>query len=242
MDNPNNIPSAAEEAEPITIIAAEAEPDAPVEEDDDFDPDEPGPIDIPQVIEAMLKHPLLLLNESKEEFDRVYDDFLDPLAPETVPQHWLVWNSAILTWEVMRYRRTKIAYMQNERRMAVSTLIRKAFSSSSMRAIRRDGSDVDANIERYFTDPAYPPLVAQALEKAGYSIDAVEAEMLARSLDGLVRIEKLIASGEKRLMLFFREMERIHGDRAIRAKAIAEAHALDTLAQAVATARSGKKG
>jgi hypothetical protein len=148
----------------------------------------------------------LLLNESKEEFDRVYDDFLDPLAPETVPQHWLVWNSAILTWEVMRYRRTKIAYMQNERRMAVSTLIRKAFSSSSMRAIRKDGSDVDANIERYFTDPAYPPLVAQALEKAGYSIDAVEAEMLARSLDGLVRIEKLIASGEKRLMLFFREM------------------------------------
>jgi hypothetical protein len=68
----------------------------------------------------------------------------------------------------------------------------------------------------------YPPLVAQALEKSGYTIDVVEAEMFARSLDGLSQIEKLIASAEKRLMLFFREMDKIHGDRAIRAQKIAD--------------------
>src|SRR3954462_14673948 len=90
MDNPNNNPNPKEEG-PASI-------------DDDYG-DGPGMIDIPDAIEAMLKNPPLLPNESKEDFDRVYDDFLDPLGPETVPQHWLVWNSAILTWEVMRYRR-----------------------------------------------------------------------------------------------------------------------------------------
>ena len=152
----------------------------------------------------------------------LYDDFLDPLLPETVPQHWLVWNSAILTWDVMRYRRMKVAYMLNQRRAAVGGLIRKTFQTSAMRALRTAGSDIDDNVERYFTDPEYPPLVAQALEKSGYTIDVVEAEMFARSLDGLSQIEKLIASAEKRLMLFFREMEKIHGDRAIRAQKTAD--------------------
>ena len=157
----------------------------------------------------------------RTDFDRVYDDFLDPLAPETVPQHWLVWNSAILTWEVMRYRRMKVSYMLNQRRAAVGALIRQAFQSTSMRAVRKGGSDIDDNIERYFSDPAYRPLVGQALEQAGYSADAAEAEAFARSLNGLSQFERLIASAEKRLMLFFREMDRIHGDRAIRAQNIA---------------------
>jgi hypothetical protein len=177
--------------------------------------------DFPAAIEALLKNPPLLPNESQTDFDRVYDDFLDPLAPETVPQHWLVWNSAILTWEVMRYRRMKVSYMLNQRRAAVGALIRQAFQSTSMRAVRKGGSDIDDNIERYFSDPAYRPLVGQALEQAGYSADAAEAEAFARSLNGLSQFERLIASAEKRLMLFFREMDRIHGDRAIRAQNIA---------------------
>ncbi len=206
MDKPNNNPNPKEEEESAA---------------DDLD-DGPGMIEIPVTIEALLKNPPLLPNESKKEFDRVYDEFLDPLGPETVPEHWLVWNSAIRTWEVMRYRRMKVAYMLNQRRAAVGGLIRKAFQTSAMRALRTAGSDIDDNVERYFADPEYPPLVAQALEKSGYTIDAVETEMFARSLDGLSQIEKLIASAEKRLMLFFREMDKIHGDRAIRAQKIAD--------------------
>ena len=181
----------------------------------------PGMTDFPAAIEALLKNPPLLPNESQTDFDRVYDDFLDPLAPETVPQHWLVWNSAMLTWEVMRYRRMKVSYMLNQRRAAVGALIRQAFHSTSMRAVRKGGSDIDDNIERYFSDPAYRPVVGQTLEQAGYSADAAEAEAFARSLNGLSQFERLIASAEKRLMLFFREMDRIHGDRAIRAQNIA---------------------
>ncbi len=207
MVNPNNNPDPKEEEDSAST---------------DYDFDGPGMINIPPAIGAMLENPPLLPNESKEGFDQVYDDFLDPLAPETVPQHWLVWDSAILTWEIMRYRRMKVAYMLNQRRAAVGSLIRKAFQTSAMRALRTAGSDIDDNVERYFTDPEYPSLVAQALDKSGYTIDVVEAEMFARSLDGLSRIEKLIASAEKRLMLFFREMERIHGDRALRAQKIAD--------------------
>src|SRR6266436_3277817 len=138
MDNPNNNPDPKEEEDSAST---------------DYDFDGPGMIEIPNTIKAMLKNPPLLPNESKEEFDWVYDDFLDPLGPETVPQHWLVWNSAILTWEVMRYRRMKVAYMLNQRRAAVGALIRESFLSSSMRAVRETGSDIYANIERYFSDP-----------------------------------------------------------------------------------------
>jgi hypothetical protein len=200
-------------------ITDQEEPVDETLEEDCFDG--PGMIEIPKAIEALLKKPPLLPNESKSDFDRVYDDFLDPLGPETVPEHWLVWNSAVLTWEVMRYRRMKVSYMLNQRRVAIGALIRRAFQSPSMRAVRKAGSDIDDNIERYFSDRAYPPLVAEALEQAGYSVDAAEAETFARSLDGLLQIEKLIASAEKRLMLFFREMDRIHGARAIRAQNIA---------------------
>jgi hypothetical protein len=91
-----------------------------------------------------------------------------------------------------------------------------------MHAVRTPGSDIDDNIERYFSDPEYPPVVAQALVESGYTIDAVETEMFARSLDGLAQIEKLAAAAEMRLMLFFREMEKIHGARAIRAQKIAD--------------------
>ena len=208
MDNPSD-KSSTDQEEPV---------DETVE--DCFEG--PGMIEIPQAIEAMLKNPPLLPNESRSDFDCVYDDFLDPLAPETVPEHWLVWNSAVLTWEVMRYRRMKVSYMLNQRRAAVGALIRKTFLTSVTRAIREAGSDIDDNVERYFTDPEYPPLVAQALEKSGYTIEVVESEMFARSLDGLSKIERLIASAEKRLMLFFREMDKIHGDRAIRAQKVAD--------------------
>ena len=208
MDKPNNNPNPKEKEKPARIA-------------DDRD-EGPGMIDIPHTIEVLLKNPPLLPNESKDEFEWIYDDFLDPLAPETVPQHWLVWNAAIRTWEVMRYRGMKVSYTQNQRRAAVEGLIRKAFQTSAMRAVREAGSDIDDNVERYFSDSEYPPLVAQALEKSGYTIDAVESEMFARSLDGLSQIDKLIASAEKLLMLFFREMEKIHGDRAIRAQKIAD--------------------
>src|SRR3954466_923202 len=174
----------------------------------------PGMTDEPSALVALQKYPPLLPNESKALFDSVHDDFADGLAAETVPQHWLVWNLTVLTWEVMRYRRMKVAYVLNQRRAAVSGLIRETFLAPAMLAIREAGSDIDDNIERYFTDPDYPPLVAQALVKSGYDIDVVEAEMFSRSLNGLSQIEKLIASAEKRLMLFFREMDKIHGDRA----------------------------
>ena len=100
MVNPNNNPDPKEEEDSAST---------------DYDFDGPGMINIPPAIGAMLENPPLLPNESKEGFDQVYDDFLDPLAPETVPQHWLVWDSAILTWEVMRYRRMKVAYVLNQR-------------------------------------------------------------------------------------------------------------------------------
>jgi hypothetical protein len=179
-------------------------------------------VDIPDAIKGMLKNPPILPNESAAEFDRVYDDFT-ATWPETVPQHWLVWNSTLLTWECMRYRRLKVAYMLNQKRIAVSALIRKSFLSPAMRALRRPGSDIDENIERYFSDPEYQQLVATTLENAGYTADAIEAEIFARSLDGLAKIEKLIVSAEKRLMMFFREMEKIHGDRALRAQATSAA-------------------
>jgi hypothetical protein len=208
MDDQTDKPDANEEE-----LAAETE------DSDCFDG--PGMIEIPLPIAALLKNPPLLPNESKSDFDRVYDDFLDPLGPENVPEHWLVWYSAILTWEVMRYRRMKVSYMENQRRAAVASLIRRAFQAPSMRALRKVGSDIDDNVERYFGDPAYPPAVAQALAEAGYTADAVEAEVFSRSLIALSQIEKLIVSAERRLMLFFREMERIHGNRAIRARELA---------------------
>ena len=81
--------------------------------------------------------------------------------------------------------------------------------------------DVNENVERYFNDPNFASSVAQVLQKVGYTADAIESEMFVDALPRLLQFEKLIASAEKRVMLFFREMDRIFGVRAVRAKAIA---------------------
>lgn len=221
MDNPVN--NSAEVEKP-GIDKEQPEVDKK-EEFESFDG--PRMTNIPDAIEGLLKNPPLLPNESREEFDGVFSDFFDPLAPETVPQHWLVYNSAILTWECMRYRRMKIEFITNQRREAVIRLIRKAFIAPSMCAVMDPKMDSRENAERYLSDPSFARLVEDALQKAGYSANAIESEMFAGSLPGLLQFEKLIASAEKRLMAFFRESEKIHGERAARAWAIAE-DALDS--------------
>ena len=104
----------------------------------------------------------------------------------------------------------------------MGTLIRKAFSSSVMRELRKPGSDIDDNIERYFSDPDYPALINKGLEAAGYTANAIEAEMFARALPEMLQFEKLIASAEKRLTPLFRDMNKIFADRAARAQDIAD--------------------
>ena len=175
----------------------------------------------PVLIERMLNDPPLLPGESKAEFIRLYDEFSFPLIPESPHEHWLVWHLTVLTWEVMRYLRMKIAHTLNQRRAAVSALIRKAFLSSAMRKLRMPGSDIDDNIDRYFSDPDYPPLIHKGLEAAGYTAQAIEAEMFSCALPALSQLERLIASAEKRLTLFFRENNKILGDRAARVQEVA---------------------
>jgi hypothetical protein len=95
-----------------STVDTDTDTDTDEEENDDDDGEEDDlDIPIPRAIEAMIDNPPILPSESKEDFVRVYDDFLESLDPETVPQHWLVWNATVLTWEVKRYRNMKVSYM-----------------------------------------------------------------------------------------------------------------------------------
>jgi hypothetical protein len=80
----------------------------------------------------------------------------------------------------------------------------------------------------WFADPRSRTEVAKNFEAAGYAPDALGAEAFKRSLGSLATIEKLIASAQKRLIAFLKDLERRYVSRAAEmhvtaAKAIARA-------------------
>ena len=75
--------------------------------------------------------------------------------------------------------------------------------------------------DKYYTDTAYKKKSDQKFAAAGYGSDAVDGEAFLRSLPSLASIERLIASAEKRLFNFIKELEARYSARAARFKATA---------------------
>jgi hypothetical protein len=171
----------------------------------------------PRFINRLLQNPPLLPNESRDEFWQVFEDFeyIDLGRAKTVTEYMLVYSATVLTWEVMRYDRMKIALMRNQQRPALESLFRKT----------HEGAAANQNAKEWFVSPASRAAAARNFEAAGYAPEAVEAEAFQRSLAALAIIERLIASAQKRLLVFLKDLEKRYGARGAEMRVTA-AHAI----------------
>jgi len=183
---------------------------------------------MPRFINRLLENPPLLPNESRDEFWQVFEDFesTDLGHAKTVTEYVLVYSATVLTWEVMRYDRMKIALMRNQQRPALESLFRKTHEGAAMEGAAA-GLRIAANqnAKEWFVSPASRAVAARNFEAAGYAPEAVEAEAFQRSLAALAVIDRLIASAQKRLLVFLKDLEKRYGARGAEMRVTA-AHAI----------------
>jgi hypothetical protein len=178
----------------------------------------------PEFIERLIKNPPLLPGENSYEFEQLFEHFENThLGRAKSPTEYvLVANVTLLTWEVMRYYRIKASITVNQQRGAVESLFMKTHEGASMEGAAaglRASASVSA--DAWFSDPAFRARAAKSFEAAGFAPDAVEAEAFQRSLPTLETIDRLIASAQKRLMSFLKDLERRYGSRGAEVRLLA---------------------
>jgi hypothetical protein len=170
----------------------------------------------PYFIRPLLENPPLLPHESRDHFMQIFRsfEFGDTCTAKTATEYLLVYSITVLTWEVIRYHRMKIALMLNQTRPAVEALFRKTHEGAAMEGAAtglRIAGNLSAN--EWFADPVSQRKHARRFEAAGFAPNAVEGEAFMRSLTSLATIETLIVSAQKRLSTFIRDLERRYGNR-----------------------------
>jgi hypothetical protein len=161
----------------------------------------------PPFIVDMLHNPPILPGESKEEFFEIYQSYevMEEGDAFTPIEFMLAFRATMLTFEVIRYERMKIAILRNQHRPATESLLRKTAGTFSV----GPGGHAMASkkADEYYAKPAYQAASNKQFEAAGFAPDAVDGEAFLRALTSLSSIEKLIASAEKRLFSFNKELE-----------------------------------
>ena len=117
-----------------------------------------------------------------------------------------MFDCTILVWEVRRFRRMKIGVIRSHHRYAVETQFRRTHEGR----VPKDAA------QKYFSDPVFREESRKAFVAAGFSDDAVEVEAFSRSLTAVAAIERQIASAQKRIATFTKDLERRYAERGAR--------------------------
>ena len=149
---------------------------------------------MPKFIVRLLDNPPLLPGECPGEFEQLYEHFeYSHLGrAKTVIEHIIVYNGTMLAWELMRYQRMKGSATLNQQRVAVESLFRKTHEGALM-------------------EGAASGLRAAASRSAdGWFRDPTDRARAAKRY--------LIASAQKRLMSFLKDLEGRYGARGKQAR------------------------
>jgi hypothetical protein len=153
--------------------------------------------------------PALLRTESKEEFEKLFDELRRYAQPAKFVELMYVQETAELTWEIMRHRRTKAGIIDNALRNALEKLIGTL--------LLPPGHNVALLVEKYwgakslayewFYSREAKCRVSALLKEAGLDMGAVEAEAVRASLSDIEKLERLVASAQARRDKYLSAME-----------------------------------
>jgi hypothetical protein len=157
-------------------------------------------------------NPSLLRTESKEEFEKLIDELKRYVQPTNFVESMYAYEVAVLTWEIMRYRRNKAGIINNALRAALEKFLQ--------RFLLPPGANFTLWIEKVLSADrlAYDWFYSQEakdrfsglLEEAGFDMGAVEAEAVRQSLADIEKVERLIASAELRRDKYLGSIARSH--------------------------------
>lgn len=161
----------------------------------------------PEFIMKQIESMPLLPHETMAAFLDIYDCFLMDLEPQNLRDHYQIYDLSVLVFEVFRYRYLKGSIIKNEQRGAAEQLYRETHTGVRMPgAYPQVAAIASQEAAKWAADPFVRQQAATDFQKAGFTDDAVSTISYLARLPELARIEAMIASTEKRLAIYLKQL------------------------------------
>src|SRR5262245_39701159 len=139
----------------------------------------------------------LLISESADEFEAMYEAIELEIKPRGTIEQMYVADISYITWDILRLRHCKTTI--------INAAFSKALTNVLRQALREPGnlfSNPDAEAEtlavQWFTDKKVKTQVSEKLSEFQLDESAIEAEAIRASMPDLERIDRMLASLEAR--------------------------------------------
>lgn len=138
----------------------------------------------PSARQAILPTAPLLITESKDDFKRILDALTDEIKPRGIIEQMYVADTAYLSWEILRLRRSKAAIINLAFRAALKNLITQLSRQPGQHTFQL-GDQPDELARDWFSDPNVKKQIANLLREFEMDESAIEAEAIRHSTDDL---------------------------------------------------------
>jgi hypothetical protein len=176
---------------------------------------------VPAKIRKLLGEPPLLAIEDPNHYYTLLAELAGEVKPKDIVEWLWVKDITDLSWEILRYRRIKVAHLN---RLFTSSLARHVHPTPSnnhvahtsftekLKAYREKAalarSEPNRLASEWMTDATIKEQVDSGLKAQGLDADSIMSESFVDAIGNIAAIEKLLASAELRRNTALREIER----------------------------------
>ena len=156
--------------------------------------------------------PPLITGEDADAYEEIRARVFSEVAPNDIIEEMLLLDVVDLTWEIARPRRLKAGLFNATVYRSLSKILRPLVDRDC--SMPDSELDEEALFEKYIEEnwarrlPDAVKRVDQLLHQAHLSMDAVNAQTLSENVEGMERIERMLAALEARRNAILREMDR----------------------------------
>ena len=147
----------------------------------------------------MFGPPPLLPGERRADFDLLLERLVRDEKPTDTIEHAWVWDIAVFTFEIGRYRRSIIGLVKINKVRGLRMALAPLYGDDTLTDL------LDRWMER---DPDAIKYVDTLLERAGLTMDDVTAQTMAVKIGEIERLDRMIMGLEGRRIAVIREIPR----------------------------------
>ena len=146
---------------------------------------------------ALLPKLPLLITESADEFDALWDAFEREIKPRGIIEQMYVHDICSIVWEILRLRRCKVVIINSAFRTALEHLLVQLLKKPSQYDYQVE-DEAQALAQSWFTDQEAKKQVSEPLSRFDLDESAIEAEAIRRSSSDLELLDRMLTSLESR--------------------------------------------
>jgi hypothetical protein len=143
--------------------------------------------------------PPLLPGESRADFEKLLEQLARDEKPAGTMEHAWVWDIAIFTWEITRYRRCIAGLYAVHRVRALKIVLSPLYGDEDYTNLLERWAQGDADAMTY---------VDTLLKGAGLTMEDVTAQTLSVKINDIERIESIVMAKQAQRISLLREIVR----------------------------------